>query len=52
MYLLCVLVQGFAESLQQKVEDPRPKIVPYIEVLHKRTITYKPQGHSIITTSA
>ena len=45
-------IEGFAESLQQKVEDPRPKTVPYIEVVSKRTIAYKPQGHSIITTSA
>ena len=34
-----------------KTQDPRPFLI-IIEVVSKRTIAYKPQGHSIITTSA
>ena len=25
------IIQGFAESLQQNLEDPRPKTLPYLE---------------------
>ena len=41
---MAFIVQGFAESLQQRFEDPRPKTLPYLEEVVARTI----QQHSSI----